>query len=525
MKISDLNWKSDAWLVRLERIMRRRFFLFLTVAALLLNAWFFAELCEPSLQPPSQVAVGFGWLKDGRLFEGRHPPFYRAWSAANLRSEVAALVSGLQLVGPFSRPPLLVLDLGDSGSKIADDQALIFSEDGLTQSGQLTKAFMRRWVQQRWSHDDQGIANSLLRREVLSDALTAILRNDKQVVPGANLAEPDELKSWSDWIFSHRDFCRSPWMSLEIHVACSGELSEGMSALGFRPLLASMIWSLYSSTSPLERAQFVRNWLKALDQNATSVSITPFPDHLEDVSAWLGTEFRSLYPLHHMPETMKDRALALLARLGLSSPGLRVPFAFHLEGSLQASEELVKSARIPRPLQDRTLAVSLGQNDLWLVRLSSQSGVLQRIQLRESDRNSLKPDLAVFRTCESKTVARIMSIARNAQRVLYVEACRGDYLQEWSQIMSGGVASFARERRDTAFALMRPSSVALALRMGQLRGHRRAFAGSPRSAAGLLGLKTAAWVEDLGAYRVNGAIEAFELIRAPDAFSPRKRAL
>lgn len=488
--------KHDRWLAAMS------------IVIVLAYAWLTAWSLEPRWQPPSSVASGVIWLENGRTYSSAEIARRDLGLVTRVQEELQEADTALSLMGPFRVPPSVVIHLQGGFRYVVDGERIDLSDRIAAAPGQLTKALLKAWWYQRpaaaWA------ASSLLRFEVITDVLTAIARNEAVIgSPASGGAEPfPELGPWLDFASSYDSSRDHSWNALELR-NFSGRAPR-MNPLAFRPLLAAMLWSAFAKTSPLERLALARSWVRSLNENKSSFERAPAlpPESLAEWRDWLRGEVQWLAGAV-LPVEDGLRAADLLPKAPLAV-GSAV-FAPDASGEFAAREA------VNDPVHD-TWALKSGAGETWLLTREKSSERQAWLKISDADWRALRPASFLWAGCRAPSVGEILAASGGAEKLIFVSLCERSALSAAVRDFArGGLRELARGGPEIEFMQLRRSALELALRQGQLRAERRLseFLRSPRQ-ADIFGIDRAQWSSEMKAFRVIGAIEAFEWIRGKE---------
>lgn len=430
-----------------------------TIAVVICYAWLSAHLMEPQFSTPAYVKETFVRTSDSRLF--LFDEKFREWprEAARMESELAALVPLMAWLGPLNQPLEILLDEKQGDRLLVTESRIEIGRTVLLARGQLTKAVLKSWILQ---HASIAIASSVLRLEVASDVLFAILNGEFSLeVPGhlASLAFDASDKAWWTFADSYRGVCASPWTSLELAPLCkirnlqtgSVDVPVVVSELSFRGFLGARIWRSYQSTPLGHRLAFARRWVESLE-----------------------------------------------AKRDVLVPSLKSGWLSIVQGQL---ETLLPASMDPLAFER---SAWLAQVDAPLVVIGDDGDIAApgTLKIASLELPIARARMAVMTVCDSPSLHDVMSLPLVVDRVVWKPDCA---------------------RKKTDFVQVRPSAIRIALDRGLARAsdkldkfvltHRDVSSTTSSSAARLLGLADPKWNEQINAFQVHGAIQAVESFR------------
>ncbi len=458
-----------------------------SVILLVAYAWIMAKALEPRFPLPASLVAGAGWIEGGELKTWRQVKAHRFQEVARLASAIERSESAIRALGGLKTPVPLIINVDQPERySITDQQIEIGTGIFAGVDGQIEKAFVKVWLYQK---GPASVVSSLMRLEVVSDALVAMLTSQRSALP------IQAVKHWIHSASSYQVLCQKPWKSRELQGFC-GE-SEAMSALAFRPLMTSVIVSLHDELSPIQRLDFARSWIQALSENQTAPKNVP--DKLDDWRGWIDDELQALIPskLHAEFEQVSPLLELLRSKAGLV-PGSSIPVSAVFFG-----QELATAAHT-----HSTIVVTDDKRTL----------LPGRVELSTNDLNQVKAQWAVWESCETPTLEMVFSRKIQAERILYVQTCglSAEQINSARQaLLRGGIEQLAADAPKVPFVLLKADMIELAVKWQEVNPklslHHYI---ANRNAVPLLGLETAQWNTKLKAFRVNGAIEAIEWFRS-----------
>ena len=464
---------------------------------------------EPKLSVPASVIEGIAWIERGEVktlpaMRGEH-----FLEVSKVIDELDKLEGEMRVLGGLPHPVILIINGDDPlryhigegqielGMKIAESQ------------GQLIKAVIKAWLLQVAPPE---ISSSLLRRDVVSDSLLAMIRGDFAVeVPGAEtpllLREP---LPWTRVATSFDGMCGSPWRNLELPQLCTK--SPRTSPLSFRPLLTGLIWKTFTALPLFERVEFIKAWSESLKVARTgSPTRTLSRGSFSGWQEWILAEYSDLLPLAELP----GKDLPLVAQSALAQAGLlpelkpSIDYIVRIEKSedpdlLSKLEKLAKARH--------SLAVQVGGE------ITLFPG---RVRLDADELDELSARATLWERCASPSVAEILNAKEKSERVVHLEACPGKKAIDYKPLFRKGLTQFLAANDSLPFVQLRKTALEMAVEKRVLSGKTRvsdlgpAPKGLTRESVNILGLERATWSNSLNAFSVLGAIEAVESYRKP----------
>ncbi len=498
-----------------------RWVLAITIVVVIAYAWLIARGLEPKLIPPVEVVEQVVWLKEGKVVEGTLTEVRHSAPARILRRELFWMQRALDLIGPFREAPTLAIHLDDNDFYRITDERIELGLNIATTEGQVFKTLLKAWLYQ---HASTRVIGSLLRVEVVSDFLSAVVRGQPRFSNpfSGRVDEIPRVDSWPSFASSY-DSARkgkfaNAWISAELQ-RYSGH-STAMNLLGFRPLLLAMLWELYQQTPPLARYQLVRQWIDTLTLNLPGEPLQlALPEELSEWRQWLKGEFDALMPAGGPLERfdrLSERRTVVMNKSGLLGNSLlSVPLWLFRDKGNVSVERLAE-------VNTGQVVIELGDGTLWLLSFERSSGKRGWVQLSARDRSQIRPEQFVWETCLPVNVGELLHQSADAEHLLFIGACDELYRTEigWNAFLAGGLRAFARERPEVPFVQLKRSALEVALRQGKLSLGDRVGRILGLKLDPVFGLESAEWSRDLHAYRVLGAIEAIEWIRGSPLVEP-----
>jgi hypothetical protein len=502
-----------------------RWVLAITIVVVIAYAWLIARGLEPDLKPPSSVVSEVVWLTKGHVTEATLNEIRHSEPAKILGREIYWMQSALDLIGPFRESPLLAIHLDSNDHYRVSDGKVELGLNLAKVQGQVLKALLKSWLYQRAS---TRVTSSLLRMEVVSDFLSALIRGQPWL-ENAFAGAVDEVPPTGNWLtfVSSYDSVRkgrfaNAWISAELQ-RYSGH-SSAMNILGFRPLLLAMMWELYRATPPLRRYDLVREWISTLTLNTPPVPVQLIlPGDLGEWRKFLRGEFDTLMPAVSFARGIdgySETRATILRKAGLAETGpLMVPIWLFRDKANVLVERVAES-------NTGVAVLEIGDKNLWLLSFEKSSGRQGWIKLSSRDRAQLHTQQFVWEGCHRVKISDLLGASASAEQILFVGGCgeSGEDLYGtetgWRALLSGGLREFARTRSEVPFVMLKRSAVEVALRQGRISPDDGVenFLGSKLDP--IFGLDTAQWSLDLHAYRVLGPIEAVQWIRSSALTDP-----
>jgi hypothetical protein len=529
-----------------ENSPHRRILLFFTVIVVVGYAWVGSRAMQAKVVFPRSIVAR------AKLVQGNHE--VRIFDAARsgrlevMRAayELGSLASVIGMIGGMERPIELIINADEPLRYQVDGSVVEVGSAVLSGRGQLSKAILKAWLQQRAS--DQ-IVGSLLRLEVASDLLLALLngRYDLESVETGERLSLDLPANWLASVASTQGYCASPWRSLELNNLClalkrqSGESVSPLlnkadrswvyriNPLALRPVLSSVGWKLLGTFSLRERLAFIDRWTKHLigpervvrpdspSENAT----------LEDWRTWTRNELVAILDVEELADPgaksaqamapIKDFAARLSRAIGQAGLSAEAPLAVQAVYQVPAlADEPDRLALLPSSANVNVIATSAGAYLLpGAVRLAPED--LARLTTR----------WLVWESCATPRLHELIEHplpAARGQRVLFVEECGKPLTSTFAALSSRedrqgngpGMEEFVRRNKSHVFVQLQRSAVLLAVKRGLITSESfisDLLKNAPAQAPTELGVHVAQWNRHLQAYRVLGAVEAVEWFR------------
>jgi hypothetical protein len=498
---------------RKEKI-KTRVLLAAALVGVLVYAWMTSWVLEPRLTLPPSVFANSAWKVDGKAvdfiaIQSRFPQESEAIAAA-----LSTIENGISALGALPQPLTLVINFDEPFRYFASDVRLELGSKVAMTEGQLEKAVIKAWLRQRAAGT---ITSSLLRMDVVSDLLLAMLSGKMDLaLPGEDRhLEPGEIGNWLGFAMAFSASCDAPWRALELRDLCGK--SASINPQSFRPLLDSMIWSVYQSVPEFSRATFMNAWITTLqapnNRVPHGVSLT-----LAEEKKWLTEELEDMLPIAQISVARETIKLALnqaihKARLS-DDDSLLVDYVFHSEQDLQSrifDSAGNKKNAVTAIMTEEGLKLVRGQIEIW-----------------NSEISSVQTRVLVWESCRAPHIDEVLDEKLKNERFLFVQNCDAKTPALYGSLIDGGIESFAYSNQSAPFLLLRREALRLAMSRAALNPMINLTdlmtKGSARSLE-LLGLERASLRHDIQAYRVLGAIEAIEWFRSEPAMPPTHSTL
>jgi hypothetical protein len=504
------------WTVTKERKekIKTRVLLAAALVGALAYAWMTSWVLEPRLTLPSSVFANSAWKVDGKAvdfiaIQSRFPQESEAIATA-----LSTVENGISALGGISQPLTLVVNFDEPFRYLVGDVRLELGSKVAMTEGQLEKAVIKAWLHQR---ADGSVTSSLLRMDVVSDLLLAMLSGKMDLaLPGEDRhLVSGEIGNWLGFASAFSASCEAPWRAMELRDLCGK--SASINPQSFRPLLDSMIWSVYQSVPEFSRATFMNAWIATL-QAPNSRLIHGVPSNLADEKKWLSEELEIIFPAAQISVAREPVGSALSqaihkARLS-EGDSLLVDYVFHSEQEIQS--RIFDSGGKKK----NAVAAIMTEDGLKLVR--------GQIEIENSEISSVQTRVLVWESCRAPHIDEVLDEKLKNERFLFVQNCNAKTPAVYGSLIDGGIESFAYSNQSAPFLLLRREALRLAMSRAALNPMINLTdlmtKGSARSLE-LLGLERASLRHDIQAYRVLGAIEAIEWFRSEPAMPPTHSTL
>jgi hypothetical protein len=488
-----------------------------TVILTFVYAWLGAKLMAPSSPFPVALIADIVWVAQGQTALPEKTPSFQWLEYQRICAELQKLASPIELIGGLKRPVHLLINSDAPEILRVDDSAIEIGIDLAEVQGQISKAVLKAWVLQ---NANTAISGSLLRTEVTTDALLAILRGRSLSDGGFLFFDPrnslptlNEPANWLAYAGSVEDVCQSRWSIPELKTLCEAH-KEGvgeLSSLSFRPLLAELIYHAYLDTSALKQNQFLNEWIAHIQK--PELPEIPLDDFFEmkSLAQWrnrLREEVLAIVPHATLNLSQTIEKTFSLARLNDDqAPQIDlVSIKLGKEGSVR---EPIRAFNRTRHDFAAFSAVSVESKELI-----SSSGHL-RLPI-DGDEALLHARMMAWQSCESPTLRQLLSVRVEAMRALVIKSC-GSVVD--LRPLRDGVPDLAKKNPEMTFVQLRIEGVRLALQKKVLLPSAKATEMIESSRAksdkelDLFGLENARWRSDLAVFQPLGAIEAIEMYR------------
>jgi hypothetical protein len=471
-------------------------------------AWLVARVLEPRLAMPRFLSAAV-WVENDkatplRNFSSLGPSNFLEWQ--RISREMKSLEADLAVLGPFASPVELVVNADYPSRYLVNSGRVELGIRIAAARNQVLKALIKSWLHQQ----TEGGRYSQLRMEVISDVLVAMIRGRFSLeVPDQDgiLEYGTGTANWLEAAASYEGSCGSPWMPLELEGFCGK--SRAVNPFAFRPLLGSMIFSVYENLPLLERVSFVRTWLAGVLTALANSNETISPDGLHGWKGWLRAELATLLPGNEVARAWEIKKARLRENDALKVDLVAIIAANRME---EFGNALKTRVRAVAPVEDReTLQLLPGRIPM---------GLRERVRLVTAR--------SVWISCEAPTVLDLVFEPSLGGKTIFVPGCEGDARAELDEFVRRGTEGFARQNPEVPFIQVQRTSLQLAVRRGALApslrldeivqkevGARKS--GRPVSDPVILGIDQAFWQKEVRAFRVLGAIEAVEWFRSTKA--------
>ncbi len=419
--------------------------------------------------------------------------------------------SSILLVGGYKAPIDFVINRDDRNRYLVTDTRIELGSRWLDQPGQVQKAMTKAWIFQLARTD---ITSSLLRTEVASDLLWSML-NGKLDIEGLHFPE---IGNWMLFAQSFGAHCGSPWLSPELSSLCASRqasTADSIQAVGFRPLLDSMVWSIYSALPIVKRIEFIKAWTSWIVEPPPQLELER-PKSIAAWRKWLKTELASVMPKEIPGLSLQGstRAVEALASLDDDAKPLEIKYLFRNEQAAFKDSELMGDI------------ISIGNEKLW------KTPVLAMAKTRDGyvtlpGRARVPDDVVavthfkemIYEACTEPSLNQLMADKVNADRILYVRECIRPFAAQYSPLIRLGVKGFAAANPKIPFALLQKPFMEIAVKRGwtgrdELLKDLLNKSAELNSVSPNMGLRQAHWFPEVRAYKVVGAVEAVEWFRS-----------
>ena len=498
---------------RKEKI-KSRVLLAAALVGVLVYAWMTSWVLEPRLTLPPTVFANSAWKFDGRAvdFVAIRSQFPK--EAEAIATALSGIENGISALGGLPLPLTLVVNFDEPYRYLVGDVRLELGSKVAMSDGQLEKAVIKAWLHQR---ADKSVTSSLLRMDVVSDLLLAMLTGKMSLaIPGdEGLFEPVEIGNWLGFATAFSASCEAPWRAMELRDLCGQ--SASINPQSFRPLLDSLIWSVYRSVPDFSRVDFLSAWLLTLQTPKPQI-VAARSLKLSEEKIWLTRELANLLPVAQIPAAQKYTLSAFSqavhkARLS-EDEGLFVDYVFHSEQDIQS--RVFESAKNKK----NAIAAVMTDDGLKLVR--------GQIEIANSEIPNVQTRVLVWENCRAPHIEEVLGEKLKNERFLFVQNCNERTPAIYGTLIDGGIEAFAYSNQSAPFLLLRREALRLAVNRASLNPMMNLkdlmAKGSARSLE-LLGLERASLRHDIQAYRVLGAIEAVEWFRSEPAMAPTQSTI
>ncbi len=474
-----------------------------TVAITLGYAWLFAHVLEPS------ISLERSWLEGVAAVEGNTvigwSDVYRRHSdeAGSVARQVKELDSALNMLGGLAQPVGILINFDQPDRLLVTDNRIEIGSNGLQSDGLVDKAVIKSWLLQ---NAGSGITSSHLRTEVVSDVISSLIFGDVgQVDPSTkNPLMFRRPVNWLSYMSSFKAVCGSAWKSLELEPLCAPTAqSEQATLLSFRPLLGAIVWRAFAAAPGLHRQELFTKWMTALKNETTASAVSATPNSLIAWRDSVRAEAQAIFPIEQ--ERLQDSLK--LAQLE-TDQGPHVDFHLHVS-SVKPERAQLMALETGRK---QGVSVLLETNGSWIL-LPGQVA-LAPVELRQ-----LRSGESIWESCQGTRLGDFRQDSPAADEWMYIHSC-GTSDVSYGPLWTDSLKAFSAANPDAGFLILRRPAVELAIRR-RLLTPKTDLADlldpeNPLHLSSDLGLDSPTWVQDVGAYRVLGAIEAVQWMRTPD---------
>ena len=498
----------------MERILENNFYrlilLWVTIGAMMVYAYSGSRAITPQLSLPPSVSSLKGTA--GRKFIS-FDDLVRADGLETLKAlrAMRSFDSSIALVGGYKTPIEFVINRDDNNRYLVTESHIELGSRWLEQPGQVQKAMTKAWIFQLARTD---ITSSLLRSEVASDLLWSMLNGSFEV---EGLKFP-EVGNWMLFAQSFGAHCASPWISPELNGLCASRqasTADSIQAIGFRPLLDSMVWSVYSGLPMVKRIEFIKAWTSWIVEPPPQPELE-HPKTIADWKNWLKSELASVMPNEIPGRALQNsiQAVETLAALDDGAKPLEIKYLFRNEQAAFKDSELLGDI------------ISIGNEKLWktpiLAMAKTRDGYVTlpgRARLPDDVVSVTHFKEMVYEACQEPSLSDLMADKVITERVLYVRECVKPFAAQYSPLIRLGVKGFAAANPKVPFALMQKPFMEIAVKRGWT-GRNELLRDLINKSAELnsvspnMGISQAHWFPEVHAYKVVGAVEAVEWFRS-----------
>jgi hypothetical protein len=195
-----------------------------TVILTFVYAWLGAKLMAPAAAFPPSMIAGVKWVAQGQISRPEKSPSFQWLEHQRMSGELRKLASPLELIGGLKQPLQLIINTDAPQTLRVDESTLEIGLDLAKVQGPLSKAVLKAWLMQKAG---TAVSGSLLRTEVVTDALLAILRGRNLgdggflfFDPRSSVPKLHEPRNWLNYAGSLEDVCQSQWSIAELRTLC-----------------------------------------------------------------------------------------------------------------------------------------------------------------------------------------------------------------------------------------------------------------------------------------------------------------
>ncbi len=434
-----------------------------------------------------------------------------AAQSRDLNRKFQKLERFFDLVGPLQSRITLTIIAGNGTFFKINDHELLLSESILKSPGELEKAVLKIWFQERSAVSSQPLLEESL-TDLLSFAATGQL--DLQNIRSGLKLRQDREARWPRILSTFKGYCQGMWTSTEDLKRCSEKISAGAKAgsgqihlQSLRPLLTQALIESYLSLSATDQIEFMRSFSAQLstaefqEKNFGQSEMAPIQQGYREASSQLENWTYFL-------NRMADRS-AVLQKFSMIFESSLKRRGFDSSSSQSLIDVLVFTETL-RPEQTRDLLKQIEKNEKDLIAVELEKGQVQmNFGYETIDSQLFAPIMAatgLYLHCGIPNLYQIGQFAKRAQRLIYVHYCPGQEIR-LEGLFSEGIKSFALQNPDLKFAEFHMPSLMLAIQKMPGVNPLQVLAEAPGSSLQKLGWQKPHYDKIINAFHAESAIE------------------
>lgn len=448
----------------------------------------------------------------------RHVPYSSEFIKIerDLTEKLGRVERFFSLLGDLEKKPVLHIQYDKALQFKMQSGHIFIGRDLLLAEGQLEKAFLRYWIQEK---SRLVFAHTELFEEVFSDLMLFALKNELQILDPQSLAVTELGTSrWPYMLKSLQAYCHSPWKRGEHYESCTKvnsrtDLENSVAEMSLRPFLADIWIKAYENLNLRDKRLFLRGLQAVLAQSdsalpkqkdlkvATTLSLAI--DAIKNVNAtFMSKELSQSSHFKKFSYSLENS----LYQHGFDKQYATAHFNFLFEVPKRLNSNSPELRQLSQmALENPMLQIAVkDQKNIWLLPSSFPIAV--------KSFGEIKASRLVVEKCSDTSFAEIFAYSEMAEKLLLVENCQNNQMN-WQSYVHDGAQGFAQTHKGISFIQLHLPS--LLMKKNDLpAGHRirdfLAFSDIPKKSFGWV---DAGWQESLEAFKPRGAIDGVEWFR------------